>query len=73
MSDDVKQMIHLIYDIEWYKDFQMRYNFLISLCTILEPHIVKANTKFRKIIRVDKVVAMFLYKLAFGHNDRTIR
>jgi hypothetical protein len=73
MYDDVKQMIHLIYDIEWYKDFQMRYNFFISLCTILEAYIMKVDTNFRKIIRVDKAVAMFLYKLAFGHNDRTIR
>jgi hypothetical protein len=70
MYDDVKQMIHLIYDIEWYKDFQMRYNFFISLCTILEAYIMKVDTK---IIRVDKAVAMLLYKLAFGHNDRTIR
>ena len=29
-------------------------------------------TNNRKAIRVDKVVAVILYKLAFGHTDRTI-
>jgi hypothetical protein len=33
---------------------------------------VRASTNYRKAIRVDKAMAMVLYKLAFGHGDRII-
>jgi hypothetical protein len=72
LYSNVYQMIFPVRDIEWYKDFRMGYNTFISLCTILGPYIVRAYTNNRKVIRVDKVVAMILYKLAFGHTDRTI-
>ena len=32
-----------------------------------------ADINYRKAIRVDKAVAMILYKLTFGHSDRRIR
>ena len=38
----------------------------------MKPYIVKVNTNYKKVVRVDKVVAMILYKLAFGHSDRVI-
>jgi hypothetical protein len=39
-------MIPLECDTEWYKGFQMRYNAFISLCTILEPYIVRVDTNY---------------------------
>ena len=50
----------------------MEYNTFVSLCTILEPHVVKVDTNFRKFVRIDKAMAMILCKLAFGHDDRAI-
>ena len=70
MYNDVYQMIPLVRDVEWYKDFQMGYNTFLLLCNILGQYIVKVDTNYRKAIRVNKVVAMILYKLAFGHSDR---
>jgi surface polysaccharide O-acyltransferase-like enzyme len=49
-----------------------QYNIFISLYIILGPYIVRAETNNRKVVRVDKAVAMILYKLAFGHIDRII-
>jgi hypothetical protein len=31
-----------------------------------------ADTNYRKAIRVDKAMAMILYKSTFGHSDRRI-
>jgi hypothetical protein len=39
------------------------------LCNILGPYIVRADTNYRKAVRVHKAMAMILYKLAFGHSD----
>jgi hypothetical protein len=33
---------------------------------------MRADTNYRKALRVDKAVAMILYKLVFGHSDRII-
>ena len=33
---------------------------------------MRVDTNNRKAVRVDKVVAVILYKLAFGHSDRII-
>jgi hypothetical protein len=72
MYNDVFQMIPAICDIEWYKDFQMGYNIYILLYNILKPYIVRADANYKKAVRIDKVVAMILYKLAFGYSERII-
>ena len=50
----------------------MEYNTFLLLCNILKPYIVRIDTNYRKAVRVDKAMAMILYKLAFGHSDRII-
>ena len=72
MYNDVYQMKPSVRDVEWYEDFQMGYNTFLLLCNILRPYIVRVDTNYRKAIRVDKAMAMVLYKLAFGHSDRII-
>jgi hypothetical protein len=72
MYNNVYQMTPSVRDTEWYKDFQMGYNTFILLCNILGPYIMRADTNYRKVLRVDKAVGMILYKLAFGHSDRII-
>ena len=66
-------MIPLVCDIEWYKDFQMGSNTFILLCNILKSYVIRVGTNYRKVVRVDKVVAMILYKLAFEHAHRITR
>jgi hypothetical protein len=38
----------------------------------LETIYCEANTNFIKVVSIDKVLAMILYKLLFGHSDRAI-
>lgn len=59
-------------DCEWKANFRMGRTAFLHFCSILQPHLQRQTTTFRKPVPVDQRIAICLWRLATNVEFRTI-